>query len=94
MLVARLKIEAGISITTKRDMQIMDISLCQVRLQTRFVIQTNLYVLPFKETEKLSTRLIYLFIYYYFVFVFLKFSCKASFSSKQITQCNTGKTVL
>lgn len=93
MLVARLKIEAGISITTKRDMQIMDISLCQVRLQTRFVIQTNLYVLPFKETEKLSTRHIYLFIII-LLFFFLKFSCKASFSSKQITQCNTGKTVL
>lgn len=83
MLVARLKIEAGISITTKRDMQIMDISLCQVRLQTRFVIQTNLYVLPFKETEKLSTRLIYLFIIILFCFFFLNLAVKPLFPANK-----------
>lgn len=67
----RLEIEAGISIITKRDMQIMDIFLCQLRLQTRFVIQTNLYVLPFKAAEK-TIYATYLFIYYY-NFFFWKF---------------------
>lgn len=42
----------------------MDISRCQVRLQTRFVIQTNVYVLPFKAAEKLSTGIYLSFIFF------------------------------